>query len=112
MRHAGARARRGVEAADVVADAVGPHLGELRPVAEPGRPPLAGQDPGGAAGEHEVERLDERARQRPRPLAAGGRCERRAHAASSCVGASSAPTTVSRMRSSTSSARTPSPSAS
>ena len=74
---AGARARRRVQAAHVVADLVGPDLRELGAGAQ--RRPRArspGSAPAGAAREHEVERLDQRARASARALA--GRAAARA----------------------------------
>jgi hypothetical protein len=120
VRDARAGAGRRVEAAHVVAHLVRADLGELGAGAEPGRAPLARQRPGRAAREHEVERLDERARHRPRPLAARRRREpcdglrgSLRHAATASVrGSDAAPPTAERIRASTSSGATPSPSAS
>ena len=111
---AGARAGGGIDRADVVAELVRPDLRELRAGAAARRPALARQHAGRAAGEHEVERLDERALHRARALAPGWVGELRAHAAIGWVGALAGrtPPTVSRMRASRSSACTPSPSAS
>ena len=137
VRHAGAGARGGVEPAHVVADLVGPHLRQLRARAEARRPPLAGQHPGGAARDHEVERLDEPAGDRAGALRPGRHGEARravpragpplldrgeAHAAASSGARTSAanaparsgtaPPTRSSTAPSTSSGVTPSPTAS
>ena len=101
---AGAGAGGGVDAPDVVADLVRADLGELGARAASRRAALARQRARGAAGEDEVERLDQRALHRARALAPG----RVGDAACSCgdrLGLASArmPPTVSRMRSSRSS---------
>ena len=123
VRHAGAGAGRGVEPAHVVADLVWADLRELGALAEAGRAPLARQHAGRALREQQVERLDEGAADRARSLGAGGRDERGATDAAGRPSrgrapppppppfASAAPTAP-RIRASTSSAATPSPSAS
>ena len=91
VRDAGAGGGGGVELAHVVAGLVGAQLRELGARADAGRAVLARDDAAGAAHEGEVERLDERGRDRARALAAGRRRQgersgasrrRRAHAAS------------------------------
>ena len=67
VRLARARGRGRVEVADVVSVRVRPQLLELAAGARPGRGALAGHQPADAAREREVERVDERRRDRPGP---------------------------------------------
>ena len=86
VRDPGARAGRRVELAHVVADLVGPQLRELRAAADAGREPVAGKHPGAALRERQRERLDERSRDRPRPLARGRDVQRAVGAGASPCG--------------------------
>jgi hypothetical protein len=70
VRDAGARRRRRVDLAHVVADLVGAQLRELGAGADAGRAPVTGQQPGRAAGDDEIERLDQRRGHRARSLPA------------------------------------------
>ena len=112
VRHAGARAGRGVEAADVVARLVGPQLRDLGAGAEAGREVVAGQHPGRAPAQREVQPRDRVGGQAPRALAARGDDELGGAHAASASGALPGGATTSSTRSSRSSGFTPSASAS
>jgi hypothetical protein len=75
VRLAGARRRGRVDAPDVVADDVGPQLGELGAGADAGRPPVARQRAGDAVRDREAEGLQQRRGHRPGTLPRGGRRE-------------------------------------
>ncbi len=67
----------GVEMAHVVAELVGPQLGQLGAQADPGGPAIAGQRPRHQPGHGDVQRLDQGRGNRARALARGRRCEQR-----------------------------------
>jgi hypothetical protein len=68
VRLAGARRGGGIELANVIADLVGPQLRDLGAAADARAETVAGQRAAHAAGDHEVERLDEALRNIPRTL--------------------------------------------
>ena len=112
VRRAGARAGRGIEAAHVVARLVGPQLRDLGAGAEAGGEVVAGQDPGRAPAQREVEPRDRVGGEAPRALAARGDDELGGAHAASASGALPGGATTSSTRSSRSSGFTPSASAS
>ena len=71
VRDTGARARRGVELAHVVAELVGAQLRELGAAAHAGRRAIAGEHARPAARERQRHRVDERRRDRSGTLARG-----------------------------------------
>ena len=74
---AGARGRRRVDVADIVADDIRPQLGELDPETDAGRAPVAGQRVREAARDRDVKRVDQRLRNRSRTLPRRGRLQQR-----------------------------------
>jgi hypothetical protein len=108
VRLAHARGGGGVDLAYVVADLVRAQLCQLGPAPDAGGQPVAGQHPARSARDHQVELLDDVARDRPGPLAGRGDLQAGLRHAASACGSDSGRGTAPRTRSRISSTTTPS----